>query len=351
VTTLVVSDLHLGHRQRIDALRRPEPLAALVEEVRRADRLVLLGDALELRHGPPTEALAAARPVFAALGDALGADGELVLVPGNHDHELIAGWLDRRAADPAAAPLGLEERIPAAGASPVAAALAEAAAPARLSLAYPGVWLRDDVFALHGHQLDLHVTVPTVERLAAGVMARVLGGPPEHGATPDDYERALAPLYAWTHVVARHTAPGAGTFRQTGSAKAWRDLTSAGPRPLRTRALVLAFPLVIAALGRAGLGELRSDLSPAELRRAGLAAMHETLRRLGVDAAHVLFGHTHRTGPLPGDDPAQWGRLVNTGCWVSERVFIGDAGRRSPYWAGSAVRVGATGPPERFNLL
>ena len=109
---------------------------------------------------------------------------------------------------------------------------------------------------------------------------------------------------------------------------------------------------MIAALGRAGIGELNTDLSPAELRRAGLAAMHEALRRLGVDAAHVVFGHTHRTGPLPDDDPAQWGRLVNTGCWVQERVFVGGAGRRSPYWAGSAVRVdGAGGPPVRFNLL
>ncbi len=332
-------------------LRRPEALAALAAELHAGDRLVVLGDALELRHGPPTEALAVARPVFAALGAAVGPEGEVVLVPGNHDHELVGGWLDRRAAA-GAPPLGLEQRIEAHEASPVAAALAEAAAPARLTLAYPGLWVRDDVFATHGHQLDLHVTVPTVERLAAGIMARVFGAIPERGATPDHYERALGPLYAWTHVVARHTAPGAGAFRQTGSAKAWRNLTAAGPRPLRTRALVLAFPLVVAALGRAGIGELRTDLSPAELRRAGLAAMHEVLRRLGVDAAHVLFGHTHRTGPLAGDDPVQWGRLVNTGCWVQERVFVGEAGQRSPYWAGSAVRVDAAGgAPERFNLL
>jgi hypothetical protein len=80
--------------------------------------------------------------------------------------------------------------------------------------------------------------------------------------------------------------------------------------------------------------------------------MHESLRRLGVDAPHVVFGHTHRTGPLAEDDPAQWRGLLNTGCWVQEPVFVGAAGARSPYWAGSAVRVGDDGtPPERISLL
>ena len=39
-------------------------------------------------------------------------------------------------------------------------------------VAYPGVWLREDVYALHGHYSDLHATVPTFERIAAGAMAR-----------------------------------------------------------------------------------------------------------------------------------------------------------------------------------
>ena len=31
-------------------------------------------------------------------------------------------------------------------------------------LAYPGVWLRPDVYATHGHYVDLHITVPSFER-------------------------------------------------------------------------------------------------------------------------------------------------------------------------------------------
>lgn len=348
MTTLVVSDLHLGSRSQVDVLRRPEPLEALAAAVAEVDRLVILGDVLELRHGPPAEALAVARPVLARLGDALGPGGEIVLVAGNHDHALVAPWLERRTVA-GAPPLGLEERA-GPDASAISRALADAAAPARVDVAYPGLWLRDDVYAIHGHYLDAHVTVPTVERLAAGIMARVAGAVPER-ATPEDYEAALGPIYAWTHVVARHTRPGAGGFRQTGSAKAWRNLVGSGRRPLRTRALVAAFPLAIAGANRAGIGPLSIDVSPAELRRAGLVAMHEASRRLGIDAAHVVFGHTHRTGPRADDDLSVWGRLMNTGCWVQETVFTGAQGASSPYWAGAGVRVPDTGPPERVSLL
>src|SRR3954462_13192264 len=46
-----------------------------------AGRLVLLGDTVELRHGPVREALAAAGPALQALGEALDGATEVVLVP------------------------------------------------------------------------------------------------------------------------------------------------------------------------------------------------------------------------------------------------------------------------------
>ena len=93
--TLIISDLHLGSATRVDVLRRPEPRAALLEELRGVQRLVLLGDVLELRHGPRREALAAARPFFEDLGRVLGGR-EIVLLAGNHDHALVEPWLERR---------------------------------------------------------------------------------------------------------------------------------------------------------------------------------------------------------------------------------------------------------------
>ena len=66
--TLVVSDLHLGSTRGADLLRRPELREPLLEEVARHDRLVILGDALELREAPQRDAAEIAAPVFADLG-------------------------------------------------------------------------------------------------------------------------------------------------------------------------------------------------------------------------------------------------------------------------------------------
>ena len=57
MTTLSLSDLHLGSKSRTDLLRRPEIRDALLEELGGVDRVVLLGDVLELRHGPLRDAM------------------------------------------------------------------------------------------------------------------------------------------------------------------------------------------------------------------------------------------------------------------------------------------------------
>ncbi|MDX6688989.1 MAG: hypothetical protein QOG15_446, partial [Solirubrobacteraceae bacterium] len=91
--TLVISDLHLGGG---DVLQRPEVLERLLARLDGVDRLVLLGDTIELRTGLSRQALGEAEPVLRAIGDALGAGGEVLIAPGNHDHALGAGWLDWR---------------------------------------------------------------------------------------------------------------------------------------------------------------------------------------------------------------------------------------------------------------
>ena len=343
--TLVLSDLHLGSRTEVDVLRREDARAAMVAAVEGAGRLVLLGDTLELRHGPVGEAVEAGRPALEAIGDAVRPGAQIVLVPGNHDHALLAPWHERRALG-GHAPLGLAERT-GADASEALAELADMVRPARLSIAYPGVWLREDVYATHGHYLDRHITIPTFERIASGFMARVAGHVPDR-ATPEDYEAALAPLYAWLHVVARHTTSSFGAERQRGSQNAWTVLTAKGPRPLRHRLMAAGFPWAVRALNLAGAGPLRADISPVELRRAGLRAMNEVVDRLGIPARWVIFGHTHRPGPLDRDDPAEWGRLVNSGSWVHEETFLGRDPHDSPYFPGTYVEVdGQPGTPPR----
>jgi hypothetical protein len=350
--TLVISDLHIGLRQGTDILRRPEVLDALTAHLRDGgfERLVLLGDTVELRHGPQRDALTDAEPVLSALG---GAVAHVVLLPGNHDHQLLAPWLDRRRRDTDPAPLSLDERVPR-NAGHALGAVAKMLAPASLEVRYPGVWLRDDVYAMHGHYLDCCLTMPTVERIAVGLMARVIGKVPEQGATPDDFEAQLAPLYAWTHEVVQ-TRGGAWSARgQSTSKNAWSTLSAQGRRPLRARAVGALFPAAVWSLNRAGLGPVRPHVSGRELRQAGLRALNDVVRRLGVDADHVIFGHTHRAGPLPGDHAHEWqtvtgARLHNCGCWTQEPVFAsGDPA--SPYYAGRAIELDDEGPPRLVRI-
>jgi len=357
--TLVISDLHLGSASGDDLLRRAdvrEPLLAALDGVR---RVVLLGDALELRQGPLRDALAAARPLLEGIGAALGGDGEVVLVPGNHDHALVAPWLERRRREQVPPPLGLSQEA-AVEPGDAAATIAGWVAPARFRLAYPGLWLRDDVYALHGHYLDRHTTVPTFERLSAGVMGRIVGPLPVGGAGPDDYERALAPIYAWSYALAQQALDGSPAARGTQgvSVRVWRTLAGDGHRPLRRRALATLFPLGIAALNRAGIGPVRADVSGPALGAAGTRAMAAAADALALDAPHVIFGHTHRAGPGPADDPAVWttargSRLHNCGTWVFERHFVGRTPYESPYWPGRAVVVDddPAQPPRLLRLL
>ena len=376
--TLIVSDLHLGSASRADLLRKPDLRGPLLDLARQVDRVVLLGDALELRHGPARGAIEAGQGFLRELGQAL-AGREVVLCPGNHDYALLAPWLAQRAEPGRGDGLGVEQRVPAEQATPVLGELAEMLRPAALTVAYPGLWLRPDVYATHGHYLDCHVTIPTLERLGIGAMNRVLGRPSESLRGVADYESVSAPLYAWIDAVARQgpTNPalngsvtvrawhalGGGDSTHSAPAGGWapaalvrRRLASAAPA-LRRRALRHAFPLVVGALNRAGMGPLRADISPSELRRAGLRAMGEVAARLDLGDAYVIFGHTHRAGPLPGDDESEWrgragARLMNTGCWTYERVFLTAASpEQNHYWPGSCVLLEESGAPRLLRLL
>jgi hypothetical protein len=185
-------------------------------------------------------------------------------------------------------------------------------------------------------------------------------------------------VFAWRDAVARDAHTGAA-LSGIASVGAWRALNGGGAadgdghlqpgsRPgarargasalhrLRQRAFVAGFPLAVAALNRAGLGPLSSDVSGVELRRAGLHAMDEVAVRLGLGDAYVIFGHTHRAGPLPGDDEREWlgrrgARLLNTGSWTYASVFLGHTRGESPYWPGAGVLVEESGPPGIVRML
>jgi hypothetical protein len=349
--TLVVSDLHLGSRSGSDVLRRDGVVEALLDALDGVDRLVLLGDTLELRQGRTPVVLERSRAVLERLGAVL-APRSVVIVPGNHDHALLGSWLERRGGDP----LTLEQRCAPAQASFAAEAIAAMLAPAQVEVAYPGLWLADGVYAMHGHYLDVHMTLPTIERLAVAISGRVSldgGRRWDDVRAPEDYEAVVGPVYAWAHAAAQSGRPSL-TVEGGRTVSTWQALRGARGRALRRRALPLAFPWVVRAANALGLGPLRTELTTEELRRAGLRAAGAVVQRLAIDARHVIFGHTHRAGMIDGDVDGEWlapngARLHNVGSWTFSRAFSHSP--QSPYWPGTAVLVEDGAAPRLLALL
>lgn len=355
VKTAIISDLHLGASSGSDVLRDPEIRAVLFEELRRADRLVLLGDTIELRERPLGAALDDALPFFEELGAALKG-GEIVLVPGNHDARLAEPLLDQLSIDGAPLPL---DAVADPSPGPTAA-IADALGQTSLRIAYPGIWLRDDVYATHGHYMDAHMRLPRVECIAIAAVRR-FSGPLPDPATPDDYERLLRPVYglAFGAAQTRSRRIRPRDRDRDPSEAAWEMLAGDDPdrarsRHLKVRAIRAGFPLAVAGVNRLLRADFESDISGTAIFRSGVEGGTEAARRLGVDGGHVITGHTHRGGPRHGE--AAWrlpggGELHNTGNWVFSTPLHNPGTPPNSYWPGTVTWVEQDGPPRRVELL
>jgi len=354
VPTAIASDLHLGSLAGADVARRGEPQERLLAALGGAERVILLGDVLELREHPLAQALELATAFFRRLGAAT-AGRRVTLVPGNHDYQLAEPFLTRRRLE--GGPLGAENEWPVQPGDGAAGRLAELMPDTELTLAYPGLRLRPDVYATHGHYLDMHLTVPRLEAIAAGAMGRIIGRSRD-SRSADDYEGALSPMYAFYARLAEGSPPE--RLRRGGSISrsVWQRLNQPDGEGRVGRLLLgrVTIPGAVAAINAAGLGPMSPEISGDALRRSGLRAMARVVEGLGVDARHVVFGHTHRGGPWPGDDLGDWRtasgtRLWNSGSWLHEPAFLGERPRQNPYWPGTVVTVGDSGNPELRNAM
>ena len=318
--TLVISDLHLGDRGRRDVLRLAAARQRLLESLAGVDRLVLLGDTVELMHRHPERAMAMAEPVLRELGRTLGPDGEAIVVPGNHDAPLIRGWA-------LAQGLGLRSSHPVpATATPALDHLVSWLAPARTRVSYPGVWLGDRIWATHGHYLD-HPLIPDAP---IGILR-----PPRRDAiatTPYGYEHL--------HQIGRR------------SREALPARLAARPVATLVQGAAERVHVVPELMLSSGLAPVTAKLLDAQMRRAAVPAMARVVGRLGIDADWVLFGHVHRRGPIGGETwPSGGQRLVNTGAWLYERLLLDRAAAPHPYWPGGAVLLDDDQPPRTLGLL
>jgi hypothetical protein len=328
VRTLVVSDFHLGGRLEHDVLRHTEPLQRLLAALDDVERLVLLGDIVELMEGRATAAMRIAEPVLRAIGARLGPDREVVLIPGNHDGPLVRPWVRR-----VGARLTPTTEVPS-DATPALGRTVSLLAPARVRVSYPGAWLADGVWATHGHYLDRHLTPDS----SVGMLRGLLGRQPAEDARPIDYERLRRPSLTRTSRI--FPRPLAKLLNDAA------ELARAATMPALTRGLL-----------HRRLAPLTSMLLGLQMRHASIPALTRVVERLGVDAGCVLFGHVHRLGPLPDDDPTSWvgsdagPRLFNTGSWLYEPLLVHRATPPHPYWPGGAVLLEPGAEPRPVGLL
>ncbi|MGH2857387.1 MAG: metallophosphoesterase [Solirubrobacteraceae bacterium] len=324
--TLVISDLHLGSRARHDVLRIAGAQERLLAAIDGVQRLVLLGDTVELVTRHPRRALSLAEPVIRALGRRLGPEREVIVVPGNHDAALARSWVLAQ---------GRSLRPCTEVSSEASAALSALAAwlnPARMSVSYPGVWLGERIWATHGHYLDRHLLPDSSIGLPRPVFGR-----PTH-ADPIDYEHGRK--------------RGRGAREPLGSRLLSRPvgtILEASADLVR----VMAVPHVPRLLMNRGLAPVTARVIDSQMRHAAVPAMARVARRLGIDADWVLFGHVHRRGPI-GDEawPADGAmRLVNTGSWVYDPLLLDRATPPNPYWPGGAVLLRDGAAPQSVGLL
>jgi UDP-2,3-diacylglucosamine pyrophosphatase LpxH len=308
VRTLVISDIHLGQGGGISVLTRPRPLDALLDALDRHDRLVLLGDAIELVESHPAESFPVAEPILRRIAERLGPEKQVLLVPGNHDHALVRDW-----ARAAGTGLARENRVPVDSSEPLKQVVSWFEST-RIEVHYPGVWLGDGVWATHGHYLN-HYLRPVS---SYGLRPPAAVTP----ATPAESEYVVEDPASEPHL---------------------RD----GMLP--DRWLDRHWP--------ARLAPLSSSLLDRQMQRHALPAMLAVVEALEVDSEWVIFGHVHRRGPRQRDDPARWSgehgrpRLLNTGSWRYEPVVVRRLDGGAPYWPGGAVSIGDDGVPRSVGLL
>jgi len=276
VRTLVVSDLHLGNRLRHDVLRMPEPRARLLEALDGVDRLVLLGDTIELMSRHPRRSMAAAEPMLRAIGRRMGADREVIFVPGNHDRPLVGAWVriegSRLTPDSSVEP----------DASPALRRVLSWLTPARTQIHYPGVWLSDGIWATPGHYLDKDLIPESafglLRRRGRRSEAEQTGWPSVYESGERHRQRSCESLPA------RLLAPPVGTSLEAATGLL----------------LAVTMPYLLTLLMNVHLAPVTASLLDLQMRHASIPAMARVASRLGVRADWIVFGHVHRRGPLAG---------------------------------------------------
>ena len=343
--TLVISDLHLGVRSGADVLGQPQALDVLCSRLDGVDRLVLLGDTLELRHGPARDALAAR-----GAGHARDRRRARVWRAGHDPRRQPRPRARRRLAGLARSPRGAR--------AAVARRARRAAARARGS---PSGWragwgrrpssspIPASGCATTSTRCTATISTSTARSrrsrcYGARAMARMVGAVPRarrggglRGAAGADLRVDPRQRPALGDAPAR----GRRRYRRSRSGARCRARARGARRPAPRCAPPSARRVAVA--NRAGLGPVRPELSGAALRRGGLEGLTEIARRLRPRAgAPALRPHPPHRHALARTSRASGARRRERGCTTAA---AGSTRRTS--WAMRRAAQIPTGPAAR----
>jgi len=379
LATAILSDLHLGAAHGDDLLRYPFFCDLLREQLDGIDHVVLLGDILDLRFQQLEEVLLTAEPFLTTLGNALrkAEHPRVTFIPGNHDHHYAVRLMEtaQERAIEAGEPYSFQQVV-----APPDFFLSRQLArmmgiPVEVRVAYFYDILDSSegpIFLTHGHYLDIHLGGAPARLLTLLQATIASAGQPVDALSPELYEAILRPQYELLHWIGQ--TPGGGLIQS----RIYERLRGGAPPSTRLgqfrRAALRGAASVGGKVGVALAETLANRLikggltltSPAREAQAEATIYAFNLSLEALEAylpagmRYVIFGHTHRPGPLTDIDPidrwtvkmrGQETVVMNSGSWL----YDGGKARRPDYrpqrWPGTFILVPDQGPPHLVEVL
>lgn len=379
MATAILSDLHLGAAHGDDLLRYPFFCNLLREQLDGVDHVVLLGDILDLRFQQLEIALQLAMPFLSMLGEVLSTakHPRVTYIPGNHDHHYASRLIEaeqERAID-AGEPYIFKQAVAPRDffLSRQLARLIGGKVEVKFTYFYDTLDSSEGpIFLIHGHYLDLHIDAVPARLLSLLQASIASAGQNVEALSPDLYEAILRPQYELLHWIGQ--SPGGGQIQS----RIYERLRGGAPpntrlRQIRRAALnraasvggkvgVALAEMVANRLVKGGLS-LTSPAREAQVEQTISAfslSLEELDAYLPTGAKYVIFGHTHRPGPLESiDSPERWTvklhgqetQVMNSGSWLYDAGKARRPDYRPQRWPGTFILIPDRGQPRLVEVL
>ena len=379
MATAILSDLHLGAAHGDDLLRYPFFCDLLREQLDGIDHVVLLGDILDLRFQQLDIALQIATPFLEMLGDVLSKaeHPHVTYIPGNHDHHYASRLIEaeQEQAIDADEPYTFKHVVAPRDffLSRQLARLIGSNVEIKFTYFHDTIDSSEGpIFLIHGHYLDLHIDAAPARLLSLLQATIASAGQSVETLSPDLYEAILRPQYELLHWIGQ--SPGGGQIQS----RIYERLRGGAPPSTRLRQIRRAALNRAASVG-GKVGIALAEMVANRLVKGGLsltspareAQVEQTISAFSLSlealetylptgAAYVIFGHTHRPGPLESiDAPEHWTvkmhgqetQVMNSGSWLYDAGKARRPDYRPQRWPGTFILIPDRGQPRLVEVL